>query len=169
MFRINEEEDQEQQIEQGEQEDQEQEQEEELEVVRRVPSSSLHALTSPVVASPQKKKRSESEERQPNPKKTTSSHPHTGGKGKDPKAAKRHAKKHQHTIIKNPSIKRLSKRGGVLRMNKDVYPLSRDNIKAFLEDVIKYASIICEGNRKKVISSKNIIYALKNKGITLYD
>jgi histone H4 len=167
MFRINEEqeEDQEQQIEQGEQEE---DQEEELAVVRRVPSSSLHGLTSPAAASPQKKKRSESEERQTK-KTTTSSHPHTGGKGKDPKAAKRHAKKHSHTIIKDPSIKRLSKRGGVLRMNKDVYPLSRDNFRAFLEDVIKYASILCEGNRKKVISSKNIIYALKNKGITLYD
>uniref|UniRef100_A0A6V7JU22 Histone H4 n=1 Tax=Bracon brevicornis TaxID=1563983 RepID=A0A6V7JU22_9HYME len=70
--------------------------------------------------------------------------------------------------ITKGAIRRLARRGGVKRIAGPIYDLIRCVLKAFLENVISDAMIYCEYGKRKLITSTDVIYALKRHGQTLY-
>ena len=79
-----------------------------------------------------------------------------GGKGLGKGGAKRHRKVLRDNIqgITKPAIRRLARRGGVL--------------KSFLEAVVRDAVTYTEHARRKTVTALDVVYALKRQGRTIY-
>jgi len=88
--------------------------------------------------------------------------------------AKRHqgSKKHQQRDplrgITDPAIKRLSKRGGIKRLEGPVYDATRNVIRIFLENVVRDAVTYTEYADRKTVVADDINRALKRHGQPLY-
>lgn len=87
----------------------------------------------------------------------------------------RHKKANQHKHygnavqgISRPDIRRLARRGGVKRISSSIYEETRGNLKQFLKDVIRDATIYTDHARRKTVTAMDITYALKRRGHTLY-
>lgn len=93
-----------------------------------------------------------------------------GGKGLGKGGAKRHRKVLRDNIqgITKPAIRRLCRRGGVKRISGLIYEETRGVLKVFLENVIRDAVTYTEHARRKTVTSKDVVYALKRQGRTLY-
>ena len=70
--------------------------------------------------------------------------------------------------IRKQDIRRLARRGGVVRLSNMVYDETRGVLKKFLEDVIKDAVIYTAYARRKTVTAMDVVYALKRQGRTLY-
>lgn len=70
--------------------------------------------------------------------------------------------------ITKPAIRRLARRGGVKRISGLVYEETREVLKKFLEKVVKDAVTFTEHSRRKTVTSLDVVYALKRRGIMLY-
>lgn len=70
--------------------------------------------------------------------------------------------------ISKPSIRRLARRGGVKRISGLIYDESRAALRTFLENVIRDTVAYTEHSRRKTVTALDVVYALKNKGKTLY-
>lgn len=70
--------------------------------------------------------------------------------------------------ITKGSIRRLARRGGVRRISEGVYESARDELRKFLESVIRDAVIYSDHANRKTIMNLDVIYALKKQGRTLY-
>lgn len=99
--------------------------------------------------------------------------PTAGGKGKgkgksDP--AKRHRKVMRDNLqgITKPAIRRLARRGGVKRLSGLVYEETRGTLKTFLTGVISDAILYTEYARRRTVTAKDVVYALKKQGRTMY-
>ena len=92
------------------------------------------------------------------------------GKGLGKGGAKRHRKVHRDNIqgITKPAIRRLARRGGVIRINGLIYEETRGILKVFLEHVLKDAVTYCEHSRRKTVSAMDVVYALKRSGRQIY-
>jgi len=70
--------------------------------------------------------------------------------------------------INNASIRRLARRGGVKRINSDLYDRVNELVRKFLQDVLMKAVIYAEHAQRKTVSKQDIILALKKSGHILY-
>jgi len=70
--------------------------------------------------------------------------------------------------ITKSDIRRLARRGGVKRLNKNIYWEAQYALKTFLEDVIWRASTYTEHDRRWTISAMDVVRARKAMGATLY-
>ena len=70
--------------------------------------------------------------------------------------------------ITKPAIRRLARRGGVIRISGLIYEETRGVLKVFLENVIRDAVTYTEHARRKTVTAMDVVYALKRQGRTLY-
>ena len=70
--------------------------------------------------------------------------------------------------ITKPAIRRLARRGGVKRINGEIYEETRNRLKAFLERVLKDTVTYTEHARRRTVQDLDVVYALKHQGHTLY-
>lgn len=70
--------------------------------------------------------------------------------------------------ITKGDLRRLARRGGVVRMGKDCDEVVLDSLKSFLEKIIKDAIVYTEHGRRKTVSQMDIMYSLKKNGRQLY-
>ena len=86
----------------------------------------------------------------------------------------RPAKRHRIIIreviegITRPAIRRLARRGGVKRISRPIYEATRGELRTFLENVIRDAVTYTQLSRRKTVTAKDVVYALKRQGRTLY-
>ena len=84
------------------------------------------------------------------------------------------SKMKKRTIIKqkigisNRAIRRLARRGGVKRISQLIYEDTREILRAFLENVLKDTIVYTEHEKRKTVTSSDIVYALKRQGRSLY-
>lgn len=93
-----------------------------------------------------------------------------GGKGLGKGGAKRHRKVLRDNIqgITKPAIRRLCRRGGVKRISGLTYEETRGVLKVFLENVIRDSVTYTEHARRKTVTARDVVFALKKQGRTLY-
>ena len=96
--------------------------------------------------------------------------PGIGGKGLGKGGAMRHHKMLRDNIqgISKPAIRRLARRGGVMRISGLIYEETRGVLKVFLENVIRDAITYTEHAKRKTVTAMDVVYALKKQGRTLY-
>lgn len=85
-------------------------------------------------------------------------------------ATKRHRKVMKDTImgITKPDLRRLARRGGVKRVSFGIYEEARVALKSFLRGVIGDAVACVELARRQTMTFRDVLYALKRRGHTLY-
>ena len=66
------------------------------------------------------------------------------------------------------AIRRIARRGGVLRISGLIYDETREILKDFLESIIRDAVAYTEHGRRKTVTALDVVYALKHRGRTLY-
>lgn len=83
---------------------------------------------------------------------------------------KRLSKKHADPIlgITKPAIRRLARRAGVRRISELIYKETRDVLRIFLTNVIRDSMIYMEHARRRTLTAKDVVYALKHQGKTIY-
>ena len=70
--------------------------------------------------------------------------------------------------ITKGDIRRLARRGGVKRISGLVYDEVRDNLTAFVKQIMQHAVIYTEYAKRRTVIPTDIRYALKRNGVTLY-
>ncbi|GFN10530.1 histone H4 [Aspergillus tubingensis] len=75
--------------------------------------------------------------------------------------------------ITRPSLRRLARRGGVIRISADVYPEVRKTVKNRLTEIIRQILLVMEssttpGHERKVVRTTDVVFALNRMGHTLY-
>lgn len=97
----------------------------------------------------------------------------TGGKG-GKVIGKLGAKRIQKKLLINtingitkPAIRRLARRGGVKRINHDIYEETRTVLKTFLENIVRDAVVFTEHGRRKTVTGMDVVYGLKRNNISL--
>jgi histone H4 len=70
--------------------------------------------------------------------------------------------------ITKPDIRRLARRGGVVRIANGCYEAGRGALKVFLEGVLRDALTYAEHAKRKTVTTMDVIYSLKRQGHTLY-
>lgn len=94
-----------------------------------------------------------------------------GGKGlATGTGAKRHRKLSRDNIkgITVPAMKRLARRGGVKRIAKSSYEQIRERLKEFLGKVVHNAVTVSEYSKRKTVTAKDVVFALKKLNRPLY-
>ncbi len=89
--------------------------------------------------------------------------------------AKPGAKRHSRKVLRDniqgitkPAIRRLARRGGVKRINGLIYEETRGVLKVFLTHIIHDAVTYTEHAHRNTVTTKDVVYALKRQGKTLY-
>jgi len=78
-------------------------------------------------------------------------------------------KLNENTVrITKPSLRRLAKRGGVQRINAEVYDTAREFMQRFMEASVKVAMVYTEQAGRKTITTADIRDSLKRMGRPLY-
>lgn len=92
------------------------------------------------------------------------------GKGLGNGGPKRHKKvlRDTNVNITKPAIRRLARKGGVKRISGLVYDEVRDVLKSFLKGIIPDAVEYMQYDRRKTVTSMDVVRALKRRGRTLY-
>lgn len=70
--------------------------------------------------------------------------------------------------ITKPALRRLARRGGVRRIDGDVYEEMRGTLKEFMTTVLRDAVTYTEHARRKTVTAMDIVYALKRNGRAIY-
>jgi len=70
--------------------------------------------------------------------------------------------------VTKPAIRRLARRGGVKRISGLIYAEARGVLKIFLNKLIRDAIIYMEHAQRKTLTAKDVCFALKNQGKTIY-
>ncbi|KOB72738.1 Histone H4 [Operophtera brumata] len=88
-----------------------------------------------------------------------------GGKGLGKGGATRHRKVERDSIqgITKPAIRRLARRGGVMRISGLIYEETRGVLKVFLENVIRDAVTYTEHAQRKTVNNRDVVYALRRQ------
>lgn len=84
-------------------------------------------------------------------------------------ARHRHRKGQTRDIeaIKNPTIKRLAQRAGVKRVREEIYDAMRAYIRAFLVKTLNDTLLVTGHARRRTVTHRDVIYALRNRGMVL--
>lgn len=87
-----------------------------------------------------------------------------------PKKTRRHPsiKKDNIKGITKPAIRRLARRAGVKRINRQVYDTTREVLNEFLNNIIGDTIVYTEHAHRKTVSVVHVLHALKRNGRTLY-
>ncbi len=87
-----------------------------------------------------------------------------------PTKAKRHGKVLKDAVqgITKPAIRRLARRAGVKRLAGNVYDEMRDILARFTQDVLRDSVSYTEHARRRTVTSKDVLAALKRQGRTVY-
>lgn len=93
-----------------------------------------------------------------------------GGKGQGlPKRIRRQLRKGGAIQgVTKPAIRRLARRGGVKRISGLIYEETRGVLKVFLENIIKDSVVYMEHARRKTLTARDVVFALKHQGKTIY-
>ena len=67
-----------------------------------------------------------------------------------------------------PAVRRLARRGGVVRISGVVYDDIRNVLNSFLANVLHDAVACTEYSRRKTVSVDDIVFALRRQGRILY-
>lgn len=84
------------------------------------------------------------------------------------------AKRHMHTPrdaiqgMTRPAIRRLCRRGGVKRINLEVYPEVRGVLKKWLENAVETALCYTAHARRSTLMPVDVVYAMRRLGNPLY-
>ncbi|PLN79158.1 histone H4.2 [Aspergillus taichungensis] len=75
--------------------------------------------------------------------------------------------------ITKPAIRRLARRGGVVRIKADVYNEIRVAVKIRLTEIMRHIvlfleSVQTERFERKIITTRDVVFALNRMGSTLY-
>src|SRR6056297_2663946 len=70
--------------------------------------------------------------------------------------------------ISKPAIRRLARRGGVKRISNLMYAEMRGVLHKFLTQIVKDAVVYVEHARRKTVTAKDVVAALKRQNKTLY-
>jgi histone H4 len=70
--------------------------------------------------------------------------------------------------ISRNDIRRLARRGGVVRLDDRIYGEVKEVLKDFIGDVLKDATVLTEMGKRKTVTTSDMVYALKRRGINLY-
>ena len=70
--------------------------------------------------------------------------------------------------LSDSAIRRLARRGGVMRMSVLVYEETRRTLKSFLQDVIVDASLYTEFAGRRTMTAMDVVYALKRQNLTTH-
>ena len=70
--------------------------------------------------------------------------------------------------ISRSAIRRLARRGGVVRVSGGIYEESRGILLFFLENVLRDAVVYTEYAGRKTVSATDIVYTVKHRGQKLY-
>jgi len=94
-----------------------------------------------------------------------------GAKGAGRGGAKRHGKILRDNIqgITRSAIRRLARRAGVIRMSKLVYYETQAVLKVFLGNLAHDAVTYMTHAKRKTVTAKDVVFALKRQGRTLND
>lgn len=90
------------------------------------------------------------------------------------KGTKNGAKRHRRVLrdniqgITKPAIRRLARRGGVLRISGLMYDETRGILKTFLQKLIGKAVIYMDHANRKTLSAMDVVSALKMDGKHIY-
>ena len=87
---------------------------------------------------------------------------------KTPSIKKKMSKSKNEHGLSDAAIRRLARRGGVMRMSGLVYEETRKTLKSFLTDVILDASVYTEFGGRKTMTAMDVVYALRRKDITTH-
>ena len=92
------------------------------------------------------------------------------GKGKGGKVGSKRHLKHRNPLggISKPSLRRLARRGGVKRINGEVYEEARGSLKAFLERIVGSAVTYMDHSRRTTVSVTDVLAALKHERREMY-
>ena len=93
-----------------------------------------------------------------------------GGKGMGKGTSFRHKKVLRDNIkgITKPAIRRLCRRGGVKRISGYVYDKTRDLTKAFMEKILRDATLYTIHSKRKTVTAHDMVMALKRNKRSLY-
>ena len=85
-------------------------------------------------------------------------------------AVRRRAIKSKPTIqgISKGDIKRLARKGGVIRVSTDIYTETRDSIRLFLKHIVKKSLVYMLAAKRKTCRPLDLVMALKKYGRSLY-
>lgn len=70
--------------------------------------------------------------------------------------------------VTKPAIRRLARRGGVIRISALTYDEVRESLTLYLEKIMKDAATFAEHAKRKVVQPMDVVYALKRNGQTIY-
>jgi len=82
---------------------------------------------------------------------------------------KRHRQKRDNLeSISNPGLRRLARRGGVVRASKDVFNETREILREFVDTVVKDSVMLCESSKRKTVVVNDVMYSLKRNDAALF-
>jgi len=74
----------------------------------------------------------------------------------------------QEQFIGRPSIRRLARRAGCIRVNVGVYNETRKTLREYMEKVLHDTVEFTKLARRKTVTAMDVVMALKFRGQTLY-
>jgi histone H4 len=103
----------------------------------------------------------------PTPKKPPKSVVRYGGKSTGGKGSM-HWHVPSRAEITKPAIHRIARRAEVRRISGDLYDITREELNAFLQNLIEKAFLLTDSNRRKTVSSLDVKHALETIGAPHY-
>ncbi len=97
-----------------------------------------------------------------------------GGKVQNPNAkpiAQRNKNLRQKPTLEGITrgdIRRMARKGGVVRLEHAVYDNSRRIMKVFLRDILKSALVYAAACKRKTVTGMDVCMAMKKQGCALY-
>ena len=86
-------------------------------------------------------------------------------------AAQRHHRLSQKPVLEGITrgdLRRLARKGGVMRMAMPIYDHSRKIMRVFLRDLLKSAIIYTTACKRKTVTGMDVAMAMKRQGCSLY-
>lgn len=77
-------------------------------------------------------------------------------------------KRHHNRDVSQAAIRRLARRGGCRRISGLIYDETRAVLRHFLERILGNSIIYMEHARRRTLTAKDVVYALKKEGKTIY-
>ncbi|KAL7789042.1 histone-fold-containing protein [Trichoderma ceciliae] len=86
------------------------------------------------------------------------------------KTITRHRKILRDTVqgVTKPAIRRLARRGGVIRISAGIYEEVRGALKDYLTQVLRDAVTYVEHRKAKTITTEDVLHSLRRRGRTIY-
>jgi histone H4 len=70
--------------------------------------------------------------------------------------------------ITNPALRRIARRGGVKRLNGNVYDEARNQLQSFLTTVVNDSVTYTKHGSRKTVTSDDVCHSLQRNGFAMY-